>query len=100
MGFLDPYIDQIKKICLREGVRSLFAFGSVIRDDFNPESDVDLLVDIDEQDPVHYAKKYFDLKFELEKILRRQIDLLELKALQNPYLKQQIDKTKVLIYGR
>jgi len=100
MGFLDPYIDQIKKICLRKGVRSLFAFGSVMRDDFNPESDIDLLVDIDEQDPVHYAEKYFDLKVELEKILRRQIDLLELKALRNPYLKQQIDRTKVLIYGR
>ncbi len=63
------------------------------------ESDVDLSVDIGEQDPTNYADKYFNLKFELEKILRRQIDLLENQSLKNPYLKQQIDKTKILIYG-
>ena len=99
MSFLDQHIDQIRRLCSTNSVKSLFAFGSVIRDDFGPESDVDLIVDIGEQDPTNYADKYFNLKFELEKILRRQIDLLENQALKNPYLKQQIDKTKILIYG-
>ena len=97
--YLDIYTDQINRLCESHKVRHLFAFGSVIRDDFGPESDVDLIVDIGEQDPTSYADKYFNLKFELEKILRRQIDLLENQALKNPYLKQQIDKTKILIYG-
>ena len=99
MSFLDQHIEQIRRLCSTNDVRSLFAFGSVVRDDFGPDSDVDLIVDIGEQDPTSYADKYFNLKFELEKILRRQIDLLENQALKNPYLKQQIDKTKILIYG-
>ena len=42
---------QIQKLCKTNKVKSLFAFGSVTRDDFNENSDVDLVVDIDEKDP-------------------------------------------------
>lgn len=99
MSLIDQHIEQIRKLCSINGVKSLFVFGSVVGDDFGPESDVDLLVDIGESDPTSYADKYFNLKFELENILRRQIDLLEHQALKNPYLLRQIDKTKILIYG-
>ena len=39
-------------------------------------------------------------KFQLEDIFNRPVDLLEDKALKNPFLKRQIDNTKVLVYGR
>ena len=81
-------------------VKSLFAFGSITTDKFRPDSDIDLVVDINENDPISYSESYFNLKFQLEKLLKRQIDLLEQKAIRNPYLKEQIDKTKVLIYGK
>jgi predicted nucleotidyltransferase len=58
-----------------------------------------MVVDFKIEDPLEYADNYFDLKFELEKILNRQIDLLESKAIRNPFLKENIDKTKVLVYG-
>jgi predicted nucleotidyltransferase len=58
-----------------------------------------MVVDFKIDDPLEYSDNYFDLKFELEKILNRQIDLLESKAIRNPFLKENIDKTKVLIYG-
>lgn len=97
---LTQHIDQIKRLCDSSGVRTLFAFGSVTTDNFRPESDIDMVVDIDDSDPISYSERYFNLKFQLEQLLKRQIDLLEQKAIKNPYLKQQIEKTKILVYGR
>lgn len=100
MKELSNHIDQIRKICASNNVKTLFAFGSIITEEFPPDSDIDLVVEIDENDPVSYSDDYFNVKFGLEKILDRRIDLLELKAIKNPYLKKQIEKSKVLVYGR
>ncbi|MDQ3193164.1 MAG: nucleotidyltransferase domain-containing protein [Bacteroidota bacterium] len=81
-------------------VKALFVFGSIATDKYRPDSDIDLIVDIEENDPISYSDSYFNLKFQLENLLQRQIDLLEQKAIKNPFLKEQIDKTKVLIYGK
>lgn len=81
-------------------MKSLFAFGSVTRDDLKPNSDIDLIVDIDNSDPLSYADDYFSLKFQLQQLLNRRIDLLELRAIRNQFLKQKIDQTKVLVYGK
>lgn len=99
MKEINEHIDEIKELCDSNKVKSLFAFGSVIEDKLTSESDIDFLVDIDDQDPLSYSDKYFDLKFSLEKIFNRKIDLLELKALRNRFLKQEIDQTKLQIYG-
>ena len=61
---------------------------------------MDLVVDIGDPDPISYSDKYFNLKFSLEDTLGRAVDLLEFKAIKNPYLKEEIDRTKILIYGR
>lgn len=58
------------------------------------------MVDFDISDPLEYSDNYFDLKFELEKILNRSIDLLENKAIKNPFLRENIDKSKKLIDGQ
>lgn len=100
MNELSKNIDQIQHLCHKHNVKALFAFGSVLTDDFNADSDVDLIVDISSDDPLVYSDNYFELKFQLEQIFNRQVDLLEQKAIKNPYLRQQIDKTKVLLYGR
>ena len=99
MQYVQPYMDQINALCGANGVRSLFAFGSVTRSDFRSDSDIDLLIDIEDKDPFQYADHYFAVKFGLQEILKRPIDLLEKKALKNTYLKEQIEQTKVLIYG-
>lgn len=98
MEEINKHIEQIKKLCVSNEVKSLFAFGSVIKNKLKAESDIDMIVDIDEQDPLSYSDKYFDLKFSLEKIFNRKVDLLELRAIKNRFLKQQIDQTKILIY--
>lgn len=100
MNILNQHIDQIKKLCELNGVTSLFAFGSVTADKFRPDSDIDLVVEIDDIDPISYSDKYFILIFQLEEILKRQIDLLEHKAIRNRFLKREIDRTKVQIYDK
>jgi predicted nucleotidyltransferase len=97
---LNTHIERINDLCNAHSVKSLFAFGSVVSNKLNTESDIDLIVDIDSNDPIDYADNYFALKFQLEDIFKRDIDLLEAKSLNNPYLKKQIDNTKVLVYGR
>jgi uncharacterized protein len=97
---LKNHIEQIKQLCNTYHVKSLFAFGSVVSDKPRAETDIDLIVDIDSKDSIDYSDNYFALKFQLENILKRPVDLLEDKAVKNPFLKKQIDSTKVLIYGR
>jgi predicted nucleotidyltransferase len=96
--YLDNYIDQIRTLCEQNKVKRLFVFGSVLTDRFNESSDVDLLVDIAQPDPFDYAESYFDLKFKLQDLLKRPVDLLEEKSLKNTYLIENINQTKKLLY--
>ena len=97
--YLDSYNNQIIQLCEKHKVKHLFAFGSVLTNKFSAKSDVDLLVDIKSKDPLEYAENYFELKFKLEDLLKRKIDLLEERGIKNPYLKENIDNSKLLIYG-
>jgi predicted nucleotidyltransferase len=92
-------IEEIQELCKANKVKTLFVFGSVVRGDFNENSDVDMVVDIDEKDPFKYTDIYFNLKSKLEDILKRQVDLLEERAIKNKFFKHELDTTKVKIYG-
>jgi len=96
--YLDKYIEKIELLCKSHKVKTLFAFGSVITNKFREDSDIDLIVEIKTNDPIEYAENYFDLKFKLEDLLNKQIDLLEQKALKNPYLIQSINNNKKILY--
>jgi predicted nucleotidyltransferase len=99
MNIIDKNIDQIRDLCDKHKVAKLFVFGSVLSDKFRKSSDIDLIVDFQDIDLYGYADNYFDLKFALEKILKRNVDLLEDKAISNPYLRKSIDSSKKLLYG-
>ena len=96
--FLDSYTDQIIRLCESHKVRHLFAFGSVLNDEFPDASDIDFLVDFKLNDPIDYAENYFSLKFSLEDLLKRRIDLLEQKGLRNRHLVNRINQSKKLLY--
>ena len=100
MTLLDKHIIDIRKLCSDHKVRQLYAFGSVLTTKFNNESDVDLVVDFDPIDVSLYADNYFDFKFSLQDILKRPIDLLEEKAIKNPYFKQSVNQQRKQIYGQ
>jgi predicted nucleotidyltransferase len=100
MNIIDLNIHKIRDLCSKHKVARLFVFGSVLSDRFKKSSDIDFIVDFQEIDIYDYADNYFDLKFSLENILKRNIDLLEDKAINNPYLRQSIDSSKQLLYGQ
>lgn len=93
-------INRIKKLCKQYRVRTFSAFGSVTREDFRSDSDIDFVVDFEENDPFIYTDLYFQLKEKLEKLLKRQIDLIEERGIKNPYFRKELYKTKILIYGQ
>jgi hypothetical protein len=98
--YLDKYINEIITLCIQNKVKSLYVFGSVLTEKFSEKSDIDLVVDIDSNDPFDYADSYFNLKFALQDLFRRPVDLLENKAIKNQYIRQNIESSKSLIYAR
>lgn len=100
MNYLIQYNDDIVRLCKQHKVKTLYAFGSVLTDTFNNESDIDFVVDFSNVSLEEYADNYFDLKFSLQDTLQRNIDLLEEKAMKNPYLKEVFTQQKQLIYGQ
>ncbi|MBS1595285.1 MAG: nucleotidyltransferase domain-containing protein [Bacteroidetes bacterium] len=77
-----------------------YAFGSSVRDTFTSESDVDILVDVDDKlDPVELGSHLWELQFSLENALGRRVDLLTSRSLKNPFFIKSVEASKQLIYG-
>ncbi|MCL1832915.1 MAG: nucleotidyltransferase domain-containing protein [Leptospirales bacterium] len=96
---INDYKNALTQLCAKNRVKSLYVFGSVLTSRFDKDSDIDLIVEIDSVNPLEYADCYFNLKFALQDLFNRPIDLLENKAIKNNYLRQKIDKSKQLIYA-
>jgi uncharacterized protein len=99
MNLIENHNKDILNLCKMHKVKSLYAFGSVLTDKFNSESDIDLIVDFEQLDVLDYGDNYYNLKFSLENIFKRSVDLLEEKALKNPYFIKAVNQRKKLIYG-
>jgi predicted nucleotidyltransferase len=90
--------DQIVALCQRWKITEFALFGSILRDDFRPDSDVDVLVTF----APHDGWSLFDLmnlQRELEGIIGRPVDLLEKRDLKNPFRRTEILQTCQVIYG-
>lgn len=85
-------------LCKQHKINSLFAFGSAIHGPFNEDSDVDFIVDIEEPDPINRGELLLSLWNKLESFFHRRIDLLTFSSIRNPFLKENIEKTKQLVY--
>jgi predicted nucleotidyltransferase len=100
-------IDQIEshraglqELCRRFHVRRLDLFGSAARGDFDAEhSDLDFIVEFDRSGPQNPFDSYFGLKEGLEALFGRKVDLVELSAVRNPYLKASIEQSRENIYA-
>lgn len=92
MSLLDIPRDRLADLCRKWGITELSLFGSALRDDFGPDSDVDFLVTLDPA----ARTTLLDLeriRAELQSLLRRPVDLVERPALErhhNPWLKHAI----------
>ena len=99
MGIIERNIKLINELCKKHNVKQLFVFGSILTGRFSDKSDIDMIVDFQGVDLYNYADNYFDFKEALERLFKREVDLLEDKAIRNPYLRYTIDSSKKLIYG-
>ena len=98
---LENNITEIKKYCNKYNVKQLYAFGSVCTDKFNKNSDIDLLINFQDNVSIEkYTDNYFILHELFEKTLKHPIDLLTINMLENPYFIKVLEKTKTLIYER
>jgi len=95
---LEKYLNDIKQLCYQHKVSKLYAFGSVLTNRFNKDSDIDFIVDFQPLDILQYADNYYDLKFSLENVLHRPVDLLEEKAIKNPFFQQVVNNKRQLVY--
>lgn len=94
MNLLEEHKEELKQACLDFQVDKLYAFGSILTDKFSPSSDIDFIVSISSSDPLEYAENYFELKFALENIFGRKIDLLEQKAIKNKVFQELVNQKK------
>jgi len=97
----------IDALCHQYGVRRLEMFGSVLRDDFEDAtsdfdlvtSDFDLVVEFDPRAAGQGLRSYFRLKADLEALLARPVDLVELAGMENTRLKRLIGRSEVTLYA-
>ena len=102
MNIIEQHKTQLIELCKKHHVKTLYVFGSALRDDFNDESDVDFSVVYDTtllDDPLVYGKNAWDLTFALERLLKRHVDLISEGAIKNRFFKMELDLTKQLFYA-
>jgi len=96
-GFSWP-AERIAEFCRRWKVKELSLFGSSLRDDFRPDSDIDVLASF-EPEADWSLFDFVDMSDELEAIFGRKVDFVEKEGLRNPYRRQRILATKEVIYA-
>ena len=90
--------DALAAFCRKWKIRELSLFGSALRDDFGPESDLDFLVSF-QPETEYDLFDLIEMKDELEARYGRSVDLIEKEALRNPWRKREILKTREVIYA-
>ena len=91
--------DTIGNRCREFAVRRLALFGSALRPDFAPASDVDLTVEFGDPGTHSLVDQYFGFKSALESLLGRRVDLVELSAMPDSRLKRHILATQQLLHA-
>ena len=90
--------DEFIALCKSHKVKELYAFGSVVNGNFTEDSDVDLIVEIDESNPIFKGKLLLSLYNKFENLFNKKVDLLTFSSLKNPILEEYIGTSKKLIY--
>ena len=88
-------IDMIREYFRTQPVLRAWLFGSFARGEETPDSDIDILVDLDYSKPV--GLEFVQVQLDLMELLRKPIDLVSSRGLSK-YIKPYIDKDKVLLY--
>jgi len=92
-------LPQIQTLCKQYKVRELYVFGSRGKGGHpKPDSDFDLLVEIDEPDPISRGHLLLNLYVEFEKLFKSKIDLVTYESIKNPFFEEYVGTSRELIY--
>jgi len=97
-GRIEASLAQITEFCQRWYITEFALFGSVLRDDFRPDSDIDVLLTFDSQHRMSWDDR-IKMQKEIEQLFRRNVDLVNKKYLKNPYRRHEILSTREVIYA-
>jgi hypothetical protein len=95
---IETLTDQIADFCRRWEIVEFSLFGSVLREDFGPDSDIDVLVTCAD-DARHTLFDGMHMKDELERIFGRKVDLLQERWVTNPYRRRAVLRSKEVVYA-
>ncbi|MGH9354714.1 MAG: nucleotidyltransferase family protein [Terriglobia bacterium] len=99
-SLLAEHRSELEALCRHFRVRSLSLFGSALREDFDPErGDLDFLVEFNPLPAGGCADAYFGLLESLEVLYGKPVDLVVASALKNPYFRDSVERTKVVLYA-
>jgi hypothetical protein len=97
---IDQNRGMLDQLCRQYGVQRLEIFGSAAEAQrFTDNSDLDFLVEFLPMAPMEHSDAYFDLLNALRQLFSRPVDLLETKAIHNPYLMESINQTRTELYA-
>lgn len=90
--------EDLAAFCRKWRIRELSLFGSALRDDFGPDSDLDFLVSF-QPGAGFDLLDIVDMKAELEERFGRSVDIVEKEAIRNPWRRYEILNTREVIYA-
>jgi len=101
IDLVQEHLEELDRLCTKYRVRQLELFGSALTGQgFDPEkSDLDFLVEFLPLQPGEHADAYFGLLEAFQDMFGRHIDLVEIKAVKNPYFLESINKNRKEIYA-
>jgi predicted nucleotidyltransferase len=91
-------LEKIEDFCRRWKIAEFSLFGSVLREDFGPESDVDVLVSFGPDVPWSLFD-WIDMIDELKEIFGCEVDLVEKSGLRNPFRRKEILENRQVVYA-
>lgn len=94
---IELHRSSLENACREFSLRRMDLVGSAARADFQCDRDVDFLVTFEGDSRLFH--RYFGLKERLEAIFQRQVDLIEERAVRNPYVRRALQKDRVKVYG-
>lgn len=91
---IDISPERIETFCRKHGIRRLALFGSILRDDFGPDSDIDVLVEFEPGATPGFG--FFGLQEELSEMLGRKVDLNTANCLSQYFRDEVLHEAEVL----
>jgi len=90
--------ERIGEFCRKWNITEFSLFGSVLREDFGPESDIDVLVEFAPGAGITFDNRV-EMLDELASIFGREVDLIDQRAIRNPFRRHSILTSKEVLYA-